>query len=118
MVAPSFQSMTQVSEIYIKNGKNYVNVKNEKTGTIRSVRWYSEKEYYKIYGKSTVKSIFLQSDRLKNVWPAAVRSLEISGTNPKIMQMSYCGDPKIAKVKIWQAYMVKMYENKKMLKSL
>lgn len=53
-VAPSFQSMPIVKEIYFKNGKNYVDVKNEKTGTIRSVRWYSDIEYAKAYGKKLI----------------------------------------------------------------
>ena len=50
MVAPSFQSMTVMSEIYQKNNKAYIDVKNEKTGTIRSVRWYTVAEYAKAYG--------------------------------------------------------------------
>lgn len=52
-VAPSFQSMTVMSEVFQKNGKDYIKVKNEKTGTIREVRWYTEKEYEKAYGKKT-----------------------------------------------------------------
>lgn len=51
MVAPSFQTMKIVGETYTKNGKQYVDVKNEKTGNIRSVRWYSDTEYAKNYGK-------------------------------------------------------------------
>ena len=38
MVAPSFQAMTILTETpYLKNGRKYVDVKNEKTGTIRSL---------------------------------------------------------------------------------
>lgn len=51
MVAPSFKEFAIVKEQYIKNGKYYVDVKNPKTGTVRSVRWYSESEYAKNYGK-------------------------------------------------------------------
>lgn len=51
MVAPSFQTMKIVGETYTKNGKQYVDVKNKKTGNIRSVRWYSDTEYAKNYGK-------------------------------------------------------------------
>lgn len=50
MVAPSFQTMPIVREPYSKSNKMYVDVKNEKTGTIRTVRWYTEKEYMKAYG--------------------------------------------------------------------
>lgn len=56
MVAPSFQAMRIVGETYTKNGKLYVDVKNEKTGTIRSVRWYSEAEYTKSYGEKPSRS--------------------------------------------------------------
>lgn len=53
MVAPSFQTMTVMSEVYMKNNKAYIDVKNEKTGTIRSVRWYTEAEYKKAYGNKS-----------------------------------------------------------------
>ena len=50
MVAKSFQTMTQIGEPYTKsNGRMYVKVKNEKTGTVREVRWYDEDEYAKLY---------------------------------------------------------------------
>lgn len=52
MVAPSFQSMKRISDVYFKNGKHYIDVQNEKTGTVRAVRWYSESEYSKNYGKT------------------------------------------------------------------
>lgn len=59
MVAPSFQVMTILTETpYLKNGKKYVDVKNEKTGTVRSVRWYSQEEYNKAYGKKDKNSSF------------------------------------------------------------
>lgn len=51
MVAPSFKEFTVVREQYIKNGKYYVDVKNPKTGTVRSVRWYTDAEFAKNYGK-------------------------------------------------------------------
>lgn len=50
MVAPSFKDFAIVREQYTKNGKYYVDVKNPKTGTVRSVRWYSDQEYAKNYG--------------------------------------------------------------------
>lgn len=49
-VAPSFSTMPIVRDAYIKNDKYYVDVRNPKTGTVRSVRWYSDKEYAKNYG--------------------------------------------------------------------
>lgn len=49
MVAKSFQAMKIITEPFQENGKFYVKVLNEKTGTIRKVRWYSENEYFKMY---------------------------------------------------------------------
>lgn len=49
MVAKSFQSMEQVTEPYEINGRMYVKIKNDKTGTLRQVRWYSEREYKALY---------------------------------------------------------------------
>lgn len=51
MVAKSFQSMKQLCEPFMENGRMYVNVKNEKTGSVRKVRWYTEAEYAKMYGE-------------------------------------------------------------------
>ena len=42
MVAKSFQAMTQIGEPFEMSGTMYVMVQNEKTGTIRKVRWYTE----------------------------------------------------------------------------
>ena len=50
-VAPSFQNFTRLSEPFFKNGKTYIKVKNPSTGTEREVRWYSDSEYAKAYGK-------------------------------------------------------------------
>ena len=60
MVAPSFQSMEFQSEPYMVNNKAYITVKNPKTGTIRQVRWYTEKEYQKAYG--SIKENYQPSD--------------------------------------------------------
>lgn len=49
MVAKSFQAMKIMTEPFQKNGKFYVKVLNEKTGTIRKVRFYSENEYFRMY---------------------------------------------------------------------
>lgn len=48
-VAPSYQSMVIMGEPYISNKKMYIQIKNPKTGTIRTARWYTEEEYAKIY---------------------------------------------------------------------
>lgn len=53
MVAKSFQSMTQIGEPYMSSGRMYVQVKNEKTGATRQVRWYTEAEYAKMYGEKS-----------------------------------------------------------------
>ena len=49
-VAKSFQSYEILtSEPYIVSGRQYVHVRNPKTGMERQVRWYSEAEYNKLY---------------------------------------------------------------------
>ncbi len=48
-VAPSYQGFEMIGEPFTSNGKQYIQVKNPKTGTSRTVRWYSEKEYAKAY---------------------------------------------------------------------
>lgn len=57
MVAKSFQSMQQLGEPFLEKDKMYVQVKNEKTGTIRKVRWYTEAEYAKMYGEKIEKPV-------------------------------------------------------------
>lgn len=56
MVAKSFQNFTQIDQPFAANGKMYVTVKNEKTGTVRKVRWYTEYEYAKLYPEDAAKS--------------------------------------------------------------
>lgn len=48
-VAKSFQTFEQLCEPYLSSGRMYTQVKNPKTGTIRTVRWYNEKEYARLY---------------------------------------------------------------------
>ena len=50
MVAKSYQKLKQIGSPYTKNGKQYVSVLNEETGSRREVRWYTEEEYIKLYG--------------------------------------------------------------------
>jgi len=88
MVAPSFQSMIVVSEVFIENGKEYIKVKNPKTGTIRKCRWYTEKEYKSAYGSKSKDEPVKFTDEQKKFWyPAEVRSLEVSGTNPRTSKL-------------------------------
>lgn len=48
MVAKSYQTLEQLCEPYIKNGRFYVKVR-AKSGNEREVRWYSEAEYKRMY---------------------------------------------------------------------
>ena len=50
MVAKSFESYEVLGSAYEKsNGKQYIKVRNPKTGIEREVRWYSNAEYKKLY---------------------------------------------------------------------
>lgn len=51
MVAPSFESYKKVTEPYSKNGKMYIDVEHPNTHNVRSVRFYTEAEFAKLYGK-------------------------------------------------------------------
>lgn len=50
-VAPSFTNFNQESEVYVKNKKPYVDMRNPSTGTLRSVRVYTPNEWQRQYGK-------------------------------------------------------------------
>lgn len=53
-VAPSFQAENfkrLSAEPFYKNGKAYITIENTNTGNKRDVRWYSDAEYAKAYGK-------------------------------------------------------------------
>lgn len=69
MVAPSFQSFEIVSEVFDKNGRKYIKVKNPKTSTIREVRWYNEIEYAKAYStKLAATAPNLPGDGIDAAW--------------------------------------------------
>lgn len=57
MVAKSYQNLEIVKQPYMANDRMYVDVKTEK-GAIKSVRWYSEKEYAKYYGETPEYKVF------------------------------------------------------------
>lgn len=48
MVAKSYQALEVVGDVYTSKGRQYVQVRT-KNGALKSVRWYSEKEYAKMY---------------------------------------------------------------------
>ena len=53
MVAKSYQDLEVVGEVFTSSGRQYVNVKL-KSGKIKAVRWYEEKEYRKMYPDAPV----------------------------------------------------------------
>lgn len=48
MVAKSYQALEVVGDVYIVKGRQYVQVRT-KNGVLKQVRWYSDKEYAKMY---------------------------------------------------------------------
>lgn len=48
MVAKSYQSLERIGDVFTASGKSYVNVKL-KSGKVKSVRWYTDAEYAKLY---------------------------------------------------------------------
>lgn len=61
MVAKSYQELEQVGDIFVSAGKQYVNVRL-KSGKIKSVRWYSDKEYAKMYPEEKKTAVDRSSD--------------------------------------------------------
>lgn len=49
--APSFSKFKRLSEPFFKDGKMYITVEHPNTHNQRNVRWYSDAEYAKNYGK-------------------------------------------------------------------
>ena len=48
MVAKSYQALEVVGDVYTSSGRQYVQVRT-KTGALKQVRWYTDKEYAKMY---------------------------------------------------------------------
>ena len=48
MVAKSYQELEIVGDVFVSSGRQYVNVKL-KSGKLKTVRWYSDSEYRKMY---------------------------------------------------------------------
>ena len=47
-VAKSYQNLEIVGDVFVSSGRQYVNVKT-KSGALKTVRWYSDAEYRKMY---------------------------------------------------------------------
>ena len=57
-VAPSFENYKRITtEPFQKNGKLYVTVEHPNTRNLRDVRWYSDTEFAKAYGKKLSANI-------------------------------------------------------------
>lgn len=50
MVAKSYQGLDVITDVYTCNGRTYVKVRDLQ-GNVRQVRWYTDKEYEKMYGE-------------------------------------------------------------------
>ena len=48
MVAKSYQNLEVVGDVFTTKGRQYVQVRT-KTGALKNVRWYTEKEYARMY---------------------------------------------------------------------
>lgn len=116
MVAPSFQTYKLIiAEPFLKDGKLYVTVEHPRTKNHRDVRWYTDREYAKAYGnKSKDKGVVqLTPEQRKFYKPAAVRSIEVSGTNPRIIKGTVAAETyALARVFLWQAYGAKLQSEK------
>lgn len=54
MVAKSYQNLEVVGDVFTTKGRKYVQVRT-KTGALKTVRWYTEKEYAKMYPDEVVE---------------------------------------------------------------
>lgn len=52
-VAKSYQSLEIVGDVFVSSGRQYINVKT-KSGALKTVRWYSDSEYRKMYPEAVV----------------------------------------------------------------
>ena len=60
MVAKSYQNLEIVGDVYTSKGREYVQIRT-KTGLLKQVRWYSDKEYAKMYPEE-VKKVSKEGD--------------------------------------------------------
>jgi hypothetical protein len=66
MVAKTYQNLPTVGDVYTQNGRKYIQVRTT-NGTLKKVRWYSEKEYAKMYPESAAKALAATMKPLKDV---------------------------------------------------
>lgn len=64
MVAKSYENLNQIGEPFAENGKFYIYVEL-KSGKQKKVRFYTEKEYNKLYPGAKEKELFTMDDRRK-----------------------------------------------------
>lgn len=55
MVAKSYQSLEVVGDVYTSQGRQYVQVRT-KSGALKQVRWYTEKEYARMYPDEVIEN--------------------------------------------------------------
>lgn len=55
-VAPSYEAYKKIDEPYLKNGKMYIHIEHPRTHNVREARWYSDKEYSKLYPDAAPRS--------------------------------------------------------------
>lgn len=54
-VAKSYQNCETIGDIYTSKGRQYIQIKT-KSGLLKTVRWYSDHEYAKMYGETVSKT--------------------------------------------------------------
>lgn len=65
-VAKSYQELEIIGDVFVSSGRQYVNVKM-KSGALKTVRWYSDSEYQKMYPDAAPRSTDLQGKPQKEV---------------------------------------------------
>ena len=60
-VAKSYQELEIVGDVFVSSGRQYVNVKL-KSGKIKTVRWYTDSEYRKMYPETVASAASDPSD--------------------------------------------------------
>lgn len=63
MVAKSYASLEQIGEPYSSNNRQYIKVRLA-NGTVKAVRWYTEREYQKMYPDEPIKITYNQKEAL------------------------------------------------------
>ena len=60
-VAKSYQELEIVGDVFVSSGRQYVNVKL-KSGKTKTVRWYTDSEYRKMYPEAVASAASDPSD--------------------------------------------------------